>query len=88
MIPRRTPKRARQEREYAKLRAEYLERHWVCQAKLSACTGYATEIHHKAGRIGERLTNTEHFCPICRNCHDYVTNRMSAAEARERGLKV
>ena len=85
---RRTPKRARQEREYAKLRVGYLERHCLCQAKLSVCTGYATEIHHKAGRIGELLTNTEHFCPICRNCHDYVTNRMSAAEARERGLKV
>ena len=85
---RRTAKRARQEREYAKLRGTYLYEHPHCQAKLKDCTIFATEIHHKAGRIGELLTNTEHFCPICRNCHDYVTNRMSAAEARERGLKV
>jgi hypothetical protein len=87
-VNRRTPKRARQEREYAKLRNVYLQAHWFCEAKLKDCTIYATEIHHKAGRIGDLLTNTEHFCPICRNCHDYVTNRMSAAEARERGLKV
>ncbi len=85
---RRTPKRARQEREYAKLRVGYLQAHPMCEAGLAVCTGQATEIHHKAGRIGDLLTNTEHFCPICRNCHDYVTNRMSAAEARERGLKV
>ena len=85
---RRTPKRARQEREYAKLRVEYLQSHSACEARLLGCTWLATEIHHKAGRIGELLTNAEHFCPICRNCHDYVTNRMSAAEARERGLKV
>ena len=85
---RRTPKRARQEREYAKLRVEYLQSHSACEARLPVCTGLATEIHHKAGRIGELLTNTEHFCPICRNCHDYVTNRMGKEEARERGLKV
>jgi len=85
---RRTPKRARQEREYAKLRVEYLEAYTSCHAMLKGCTGRATEIHHKAGRIGELLTNTEHFCPICRNCHDYVTNRMGKEEARERGLKV
>ena len=88
MIARRTPKRARQEREYAKLRVQYLYEHPICEAQLEHCAWIATEIHHKAGRIGDLLTNTEHFCPICRNCHDYVTNRMGAAEARERGLKI
>ena len=85
---RRTPKRARQEREYAKLRVAYLEARPVCQARLLVCTRQATEIHHKAGRIGELLTNTEHFLPICSSCHHYLHDRMSAAEARERGLKV
>jgi hypothetical protein len=84
----RSPKRARQEREYAKLRVQYLEAHPVCEAQLSGCTGAATEVHHKAGRVGKLLTDPTYFLPICRNCHAYLHDRMSMDEAVAHGLRI
>jgi predicted HNH restriction endonuclease len=45
-------------------------------------------VHHKAGRVGKLLTDPTHFLSICRNCHAYLHDRMSRAEAVERGLKI
>lgn len=54
---------------YAIRRKEYLAAHPLCEAKLPGCRGAATEIHHLAGRIGDKLLDTSNFMAICRNCH-------------------
>lgn len=65
----RTPKRAAQERLYAKLRAEFLATHPMCQW----CGRQATEVHHKAGRVGLLLTDVSRWAALCREDHQYVT---------------
>lgn len=58
--------------EYSKKRVAYLAIHSTCQAGLVDCTGQATEIHHKAGRIGELYTKISNFLGVCRNCHKFI----------------
>lgn len=56
--------------EYVKVRLDYLNEHSKCEV----CEGSATEIHHKKGRRGNMLTNTEHFLAVCRPCHNRIEN--------------
>ena len=42
-IKQRSAKRAKQEREYTKLRNEYLAANPTCQGQLTGCTGVATD---------------------------------------------
>lgn len=58
--------------EYSKKRIAFLALHSTCQANLVECTGQATEIHHKAGRIGELYTKVSNFLAVCRNCHTFI----------------
>ena len=80
-------KRLNQEKEYSKIRKEYLEEHPYCEAKVpGVCTLGATEIHHKKGRIGELLTNKEFFLAICNSCHLWVESH--PIESRRRGFSL
>jgi hypothetical protein len=58
-----------------------------CQASLDGCTIVATECHHSAGRIGDRMLNVETFIALCHNCHMYIHDKMSASDARSLGFK-
>lgn len=78
-------KRAAQEREYKKLRKEYLKVHPICEAALPQCSKVATDIHHKAGR-GKHLLNTDTWMASCRNCHTYIETH--PAESKERGFSL
>jgi len=73
-------KRAAQNRQYKKLRAEYLEENQNCERCINTP---AAEIHHKAGRNGERLLFVPHFMAVCRNCHLYI--HANPMESYERG---
>jgi len=65
----RSKKRAAQEREYAKVRVEYLESHPECEV----CGWFHSfQIHHKKGRIGELLTDTKYFLAVCYTCHQKI----------------
>jgi hypothetical protein len=44
----------------------------------------STEIHHKKGRVGALLCNTEHFMAVCRANHQILHARPS--KAREKGF--
>jgi hypothetical protein len=84
--PRRIPlrrvskKRAREGRVYTKKRRAYLEANSTCQICES---DQATEIHHRAGRIGAKLNDETNFLALCRTCHRWVHERPS--EARRLG---
>jgi len=85
-IAKRSTKRAKQEREYAKLRNEYLSNHLFCEMKLDCCKVVANEVHHKAGRIGALLTDPNNFMAACAPCHAWVTE--NSKEAIEMGLSI
>ena len=76
-------RRAKQNREYTKVRLEYLNEHPYCER----CEGnQATEIHPKKGRIELLLINKEFFCALCHNCHVWVEN--NPVEAKEQGFSL
>ena len=70
--------------EYSTLRKEFLSNYSFCLAKLTNCTGFATEVHHKSGRSGDNYLNTDTWLPICRSCHTWITEH--SREAIELGL--
>lgn len=76
-------KRAKENREYAKVRKEYLEDNPDCEANLSGCTIGATDIHHKRGR-GLFLCDSSHFMSVCRTCHRFIEEH--PLEAKEMGF--
>lgn len=76
---RNTPKRARQEREYTKLRRVFLASSPWCT--YPDCGHPATEVHHRRGRVGALLTAVEHWSPLCHGHHVFVTEHPSEALA-------
>lgn len=63
--------RAEQEKEYKKLAKEFLKAHPVCECK--DCKKPATQVHHRAGRIGELLTDSNLFMAVCHRHHEQIT---------------
>lgn len=57
--------------EYQKVRATYLKEHPLCEC---GCGERATEVHHKKGRIGKLLTDTEFFMAVASFCHAEIHN--------------
>lgn len=90
-LERRTPlrrqskKRAAAARIYTKRRAAYLEANPWCAAwpwryvTEAACDCSATEIHHKAGRVGSLLLDESRWVGLCRACHRWVTEHPRSA---------
>lgn len=71
--------------EYALVRAEYLARNPVCEARVwKVCAGRATQVHHLRGRIGKNLLDNGKFMAVCDQCHTWIHD--NDAEARKRGL--
>lgn len=69
-----SPKQKKRLAEYAIVRAEYLHEHPYCEARM--CRGArATEIHHRAGRVGDLLTDKSNFLAVCRECHNEIELR-------------
>jgi hypothetical protein len=52
--------------EYRKQRKDFMSKHEKCQV---CRVKDATEVHHKAGRVGDNLTNQNDFLAVCRGCH-------------------
>lgn len=87
-IRRVSAKRGKQLREYSKLRKEYLEAHPICEIWLAenqtkllhtedaeGLLGEAPrseEIHHRRGRFGSRLNDTEFWLALCPACHRLI----------------
>ncbi len=63
-------KRVEENKEYKKVREAYLKIYPVCET--FDCNNKSTEIHHKAGRTGELLTDVNHFLAVCIPCHKKI----------------
>lgn len=68
-MPKVSTKEKERQKEYKKVRAEYLKLHPVCEIRLPGCNVKANQVHHAAGRIGKLLTDTENFVACCAPCH-------------------
>lgn len=78
-------KRGKQLAEYAILMKDFKEKNTLCKAGIpNHCTNKATDIHHIAGRVGEKLNDTKDWIHICRGCHTWIHN--NPKEARELNL--
>lgn len=79
-------KTAKELQDYSVQRRQYLAGHPECEARVSPqCDGDSCEVHHSAKR-GANLLNVDTFVAVCRPCHRYIEDVMSAAERREKGL--
>lgn len=86
-IPPRSQKRSKEERLYAAKRIIFIQEHPMCEVHISGiCTEYATEVHHKKGRIGEDLLDETHWLALCHMCHDYIENNREFA--MEKGFSI
>lgn len=62
-------KRAVQNREYYKVKLDFMIHHPKCQV---CHIKYSKDIHHKRGRIGDLLTDSNYFLAVCRSCHEKI----------------
>lgn len=61
---------------YAKVRPLVVARDGgLCQR----CGAVGTDVHHKAGRVGQALTDVDHMVLLCRCCHDWCGENPAAA---------
>lgn len=71
--------------KYSLVRAEYLSEREICEAKIpGVCTGKATDVHHRAGRVGDLLTDKNNLLAVCRECHHEI--EMRPEWAKEQGF--
>jgi hypothetical protein len=78
MIRSVSKRQARMNRQYMKLRKEYLEANPVCEVE--TCCRNATELHHRRGR-GSNLLAVEYFMSCCFEHHTKIElNRAWAYE--------
>jgi hypothetical protein len=75
-----SPKRQNEYNKYAKEKKAYIAIHPQCER---CNTKKATDLHHKAGRVGQWLYRSEYFAALCRKCHDWI--HQNGKEARSLG---
>lgn len=73
-----SPKRAKQLRTYSKLRRDFLEANPRCVWPLG-CDQAASDVHHKAGRVGRLLLDVTRWAALCRGHHAYATEHPQRA---------
>ena len=67
--------------KYALLRDAFITAKPRCEAKLVGCTVKATDVHHKAGRVGDNYLKIGTWLAVCRSCHGWIeTNPLEAKE--------
>lgn len=91
VIRKESKKRGKENREYEKLKKQYLALNPVCEGNVIdngvlICSYKATDLHHMAGRTGKLLTNTMYFMALCRNCHTWA--ELNPEKAKAKGLSV
>ena len=70
--------------KYSQLREVFLVAKPRCEAKLVNCTGISTDVHHKAGRVGENYLKVGTWLSVCRNCHSWI--EQNPLEAKQLGF--
>lgn len=85
-IPKKSAKRIEDDKVYFAERDLFLMMHKECQLNVPGCTRKATEIHHKAGRIGAKYLDKKYWAASCRNCNGWV--EVNSAAAKKKGWKI
>lgn len=81
-------KQAKNLQDYGVLSRIYKSQHPECEVRIEGvCDGMTTDVHHRAGR-GNNLLDASTFIASCRSCHNYIHDKMSAEERREKGLLI
>lgn len=62
--------RAVENKEYARLRRDYLEAYPCCE--VSGCDRKSQAIHHRAGRSNDMLNDTNFWMAVCNLCHERI----------------
>lgn len=70
--------------KYALLRDAFITAKPRCEAKLVGCTGISSDVHHKAGRVGENYLKVGTWLSVCRSCHRQIEDNPEMA--KELGL--
>lgn len=83
-IPKKSSPRKEQDKVYNKARKAFLKLHPKCLAGFVGCTSKATEIHHKAGRVGLNYLNIGSWLAVCHHCHRQI--ELNPAQAKEKKL--
>ena len=74
---------------YSKLRDAFLVAKPRCEAHLVGCTSISTDVHHLySGKDRDKYyLQVGTWKAVCRNCHNYIHDYLSAEEAVDLGLK-
>lgn len=81
----KSEKRTREEKIYSGKRLIFLNENPMCKAHLPGiCTNHTTDVHHKAGRVGDLYLDVKFWLPVCRACHMWIETH--PIQAREMGL--
>lgn len=73
-------KRRRVSALYRKLRLLHLTKNPSCKV----CGKWpASQIHHKAGRVGKKLVDTKDFLAVCFECHEKIHHNPAWAYAKD-----
>ncbi len=78
-------KMAKLNREYSKLRKEFLENNPLCNAVIDNCGLTATDVHHMKGR-GLYHLDIKTWLPVCRSCHMWIETHPE--DAKELGFSI
>jgi hypothetical protein len=74
-----SPKRAKANREYAKLRKAFLNLDDDGRTCELCEEVQASEVHHRRGRVGALYLRTDHWAALCRHCHAWATENPAEA---------
>ena len=73
-------KRRRVSALYRSIRVEYLQKHPKCKV---CHRRPASQIHHKAGRVGDKLNDIKDFLAVCFCCHRKIHDNPAWAVAKD-----
>lgn len=65
-------KQAKINTAYSVLRLQYLKMFPNCGVSSDDCTHIATQVHHRAGRIGNNMLDTTLWLSVCHTCHELI----------------
>lgn len=75
-IKKKSVKQSKKDREYSKVRNEWIVFHPYC----ARCSKESTDVHHKKGR-GIYLMAVEYWVAVCRECHTWIENNPNEAKS-------
>lgn len=70
--------------KYQRIRKEFLKEHKTCE--FEGCKKDSKDVHHKAGRTGDLLFDTDLFMAVCRGHHLFIESH--PVFAKEKGYSV